>query len=120
MRPQLIAAAVLATAACASSMQPARMTEFPTDEERAAARAQEQRADELEQALSALAVGEQPPGCGRACELVEQICDPSQRICLISARHRDDADLAGRCAAAEQRCRRSRDRIPPSCSCPAR
>jgi len=94
--------------------------ELPTDEERAAARAQEQRADELERALSAASIGEQPPDCARACELVDQICDLSRRICLISDRHRDDADLAGRCAAAEQRCRRSRDRIPPSCSCPAR
>jgi hypothetical protein len=82
-------------------------------------RDQEQRADELEQSLAALSVREKPPDCPRACELADQICDLSRRICLISGRHGDDADLSGRCSAATQRCRRSRDRIPPGCSCAA-
>ncbi len=117
MRPHLLLAALLATA-CAA-IPAAGTQEAPNDEERASARAQELRAEELESALSTLSAGEKPPDCSRTCELVDQICDLTRRICLISARHGDDTDLAGRCSAAEQRCARSRGRIPPSCSCPA-
>jgi hypothetical protein len=119
MRPRLLAAALLATVACASTVQPARTGDVPRDEDRATARAQEERANELEQSLAALSVAETPPDCSRACELVDQICDLTRRICLISGRHGEDADLAGRCSAATERCRRSRDRIPPGCSCAA-
>jgi hypothetical protein len=120
MRPRLIAATLLVTAACASAIRPAQVQRSASAEERAAARAHEQRVDELEQALAALSLAEKQPDCPRTCELVEQICDLSRRICLIARRHGDDPDLAGRCAAAEQRCRGSRDRVPPSCSCQAR
>ena len=119
MSPRLLSAALLATAACASAVPRSAAPATANDAERATALAHDHRAGELERTLSALSVEEKPPDCSRVCELVERICDLSQRICLISGRHRDDADLAGRCAAAEQRCRRSRDRVPPSCSCQA-
>ena len=92
----------------------------PAAEESSSDRADEQRAEELERTLSGLSAAEVPPDCPRVCGLVEQICELSQRICGISARHRDDPDLAARCVAGEQRCRRSRDRVPPPCSCQAR
>jgi len=120
MRPHLFAAALLATVACARAVQPVPGQEPPSDEERATARAEEQRAEELERSLSASSAGENPPDCSPICELVDQICDLSRRICLISARHGDDAELAGRCNAAEQRCLRSRDRVPPGCPCGTR
>jgi hypothetical protein len=120
MSPRRLAAALLATTACACAVPRSSPRDAATDGERAAALAQDQRADDLERALSALSLEDKPPDCARACELVGQICDLSQRICLISGRHEGDADLATRCAAAEQRCRRSRDRVPPSCSCQPR
>ena len=120
MSPRRLAAALLATAACAAAVPRSGSQDTATDAERAAALTQDQRADDLERALSALSLEDKPPDCARACELVEQICDLSRRICLISGRHEGDADLATRCAAAEQRCRRSRDRVPPSCSCQRR
>ena len=119
MRP-LIAAALLATIACASAGPRDRPEDLPTDEERAAVVAQERRAKELEQALSASSVGEEPVACPRACELADQICDLARRICLIAGGHGHDADLAARCAAAEHRCARSRERVAPACSCAAR
>ena len=118
MSPRLMAAALFATMACAAQRPFPR--DGATDADRAAALAEEQRADDRERALSALSLEDKPPDCARVCELVEQICDLSQRICLISGRHEGDAELASRCAAAEQRCRRSRERVPPSCSCQPR
>ena len=117
MSPRLLSAALVATAACASAVPRSPAPATASDAERATALGHEQRAGELERVLSALSVEEKPPDCPRVCELVDQICDLSQRICLISGRHAEDADLGARCAAAELRCRRSRDRIPPSCSC---
>jgi hypothetical protein len=90
------------------------------DEDRAVARSDDERAAGLEQALSALSAADKAPDCRRACELVDQICDLSRRICLIAGRHPDDAELGVRCSASEQRCRRSRDRLPSDCSCQAR
>ena len=118
MSPRLWAAALLAAMACAAPRPLPR--EEATDADRAAALAEDRRADDLERALSRLSLEDRPPDCARACELVEQICDLSRRICLISGRHEGDAELASRCAAAEQRCRRSRERVPPSCSCQPR
>src|SRR5882672_2550817 len=115
MKPALTV--LLLLAACASAGPRPAVEESSSD--RAAARADEQHAEELERTLSALSAGE-VPDCARLCGLVEQICELSQQICAISGRHRDDPDLAARCAAGEQRCRRSRDRIPPACSCQAR
>jgi hypothetical protein len=120
MRPSAMAAALLGTLACARPMVPASSQERTSEDDRATARAEEQRAEELEQSLSALSAGERPPDCSRMCELIGEICELSGRICAISARHRDDAELAGRCAASQQRCLRSRDRVPPGCSCGAR
>jgi len=115
MKPALTAFLLLL--ACASA--PPRSAAEESSSDRAIARAEEQ-AEELERTLSALSASEVPPDCPRICGLVEQICELSQRICAISGRHRDDPDLAARCAAGEQRCRRSRDRVPPACSCQAR
>ena len=120
MRPSVIAAALIAALGCAAPRVPAPSQERPGEDDRATALAEEQRAEELEQSLSALSAGEKPPDCSRTCELVGEICELSGRICAISARHRDDAELAGRCAASQQRCLRSRDRVPPGCSCGAR
>ncbi len=120
MRPSALAAALLAVLGCAGPMVPAPSQERPGEDDRATARAEERRAEELEQSLSALSAGEKPPDCSRMCELVGEICELSGRICAISARHRDDAELAGRCAASQQRCLRSRDRISPGCSCGVR
>jgi len=111
MKPALTV--LLLLAACASAGP------RPAVEESSSYRAAEQHAEELERTLSALSAGE-VLDCARVCGLVEQICELSQQICAISGRHRDDPDLAARCAAGEQRCRRSRDRIPPACSCQAR
>jgi len=116
MKPALTA--LLLLTACAGAGPRPAAEESSSD--RAIARAEEQRAEELERTLSALSAGEVPPDCPRVCGLVEQICELSQRICAISGRHRDDPDLAARCAAGEQRCRRSRERVPPACSCQAR
>ena len=88
-------------------------------EDEPAARAYEQRAEQLEQTLSGLSAGATAPDCRQVCDLVEQICDLSRRICQISGRHPDDPGLAGRCASGERRCQRSRQRVPPGCSCPA-
>ncbi len=116
MKPALTV--LLLLVACASAGPRPAAEESSSD--RAIARAEEQKAEELERTLSALSVAEVAPDCPRVCGLVEQICELSQRICAISGRHRDDPDLAARCAAGEQRCRRSRDRVPPACSCQAR
>jgi hypothetical protein len=118
MSPRLLGAALLATIACAVPRSVPRDT--AADADRAAALAEDRRADDLERALSALSLEEKPLDCAHVCELVEQICDLSRRICLISERHEGDAGLAARCATAEQRCRRSRDRVPPGCSCQPR
>jgi hypothetical protein len=116
MKPALTV--LLLLLACASA--PPRPAAEESSSDRAIARAEEQRAEEMERTLSALSAGEALPDCPRLCGLVEQICELSQRICAISGRHRDDPDLATRCAAGEQRCRRSRERVPPACSCQAR
>jgi hypothetical protein len=116
MKPALIA--LLLLAACATAGPRPAAEESSSD--RAIAHAEEQRAEELERTLSALSAGEVAPDCPRVCGLVEQICELSQQICAISGRHRDNPDLAARCAAGEQRCRRSRERVPPACSCQAR
>ena len=116
MKPALIA--LLLLAACATAGPRPAAEESSSD--RAIAHAEEQRAEELERTLSALSAGEVAPDCPRVCGLVEQICELSRQICAISGRHRDDPDLAARCAAGEQRCRRSRERVPPACSCQAR
>jgi hypothetical protein len=89
----------------------------PDDEDLATVRSQDRRAAELEQGLSVLTSGATPPDCVQICDLVEQICDLSRRICLIAARHPEDPELSGRCSAGEQRCRRSRDRVPSGCPC---
>jgi len=116
MKPALTA--LLLLVACASAGPRPAAEESSSD--RAIARTEEQKAEELERTLSALSAAEVPPDCPRVCGLVEQICELSQRICAISVRHRDDPDLAARCAAGEQRCRRARDRVPPACSCQVR
>jgi len=116
MKPALTA--LLLLVACASAGPRPAADESSSD--RAIARTEEQKAEELERTLSALSAAEVPPDCPRICGLVEQICELSQRICAISGRQRDDPDLAARCAAGEQRCRPSRDRVPPACSCQVR
>ncbi len=116
MKPALTALFLLAACACAGPRPAAE----ESSGDRAIARAEEQRAEEMERTLSTLSAAEAPPDCPRVCGLVEQICELSQRICAISGRHREDPDLTARCAAGEQRCRRSRDRVPPACSCQAR
>jgi len=115
MTRHLLSLGLLIGVACASHPALVRSAE-PIEDERAA-RAYEQRAEELERVLSA---GAAPPDCKQVCDLVGQICDLSDLICQISSRHPDDSELAGRCASGEQRCQRSRQRVPPGCSCPAR
>ena len=118
MRAPLLALG-LVTAACASTYA-LQSGSQPIEDDRSAARAAEQRSEQLEQALSELSAGTAPPACSRVCELVGQICDLSRNICAISGRHPGEPELAGRCASAEQRCRRSQGLIPSGCSCPAR
>ena len=118
MKLACIAAVLLGMSACSHSAP--RAVEPPDSEEREDARAAEKRSAVLQQELLALTAGQAAPECHRVCELIEQICDLSQRICLIAGRHRDDAELADRCTAGEQRCHRSRDRAPAGCLCQAR
>ena len=114
MKPSLLLVGFLA-AACAGP-HPSMVAE-PTGTDSAAARADEQRAEQLERVLSELSAASAPPDCPRVCDLVGQICDLSLHICAISGRHRDDAELAARCAAGERRCRRARERAPSVCAC---
>jgi len=114
MRRGLICVGLIALA-CSVASHPTR----PVADDEETARAGDRHAAELEQRLSSLASGAAPPDCAQICDLVAQICDLSRRICGIAARHPEDAELAGRCSAGEQRCRRSRERVPPGCSCPA-
>jgi len=118
---RLIAFALVAVAAC--SMHPPKQVapeESSAARDRAAAVAQETRAEELERALSSLSAADKPRDCRRGCELVDEICELARRICAISARHGQDQDLADRCVASEQRCRRSQDQVVPDCSCSRR
>jgi hypothetical protein len=105
----------LVAIACSSAVRPLSPA---IEDDRAAAVADEQRATGLEQALSSLSSGTTAPDCNRVCDLVAGICDLTRRICAIAARHRDDPELAARCAAGEQRCGRARERVPAGCSCP--
>jgi hypothetical protein len=120
MKLAYIAAGLLGMAACSHSRLAPRAVEPPDSEEREDARAAEKRSAALQQELLALTAGQATPECHRVCELIEQICHLSQRICLIAGRHRDDPELADRCTAGEQRCHRSRDRAPAGCLCQAR
>jgi hypothetical protein len=119
MRAEM-AAALLATTACAATVPHPVPQEPAHADEIAAARSDDERAARLEQALSELSAAGKAPDCRRACELVDQICDLSRRICSIAGRHRDDVDLADRCSASEQRCRGSRERLSAECACQAR
>jgi len=117
MRARFLATGLLTAAACASTyplMEGSRRVE----DDRVTARGAEQRAQQLEQSLSEASAGTAPPACSRVCELVGQICELSRNICVLSGQHPGDPELADRCASGEQRCRRSRDRVPPGCSCP--
>jgi hypothetical protein len=116
MNQKLLLLALFATAACSTAYRAARTPEPDSD----LVRGYEQRAADLEQELSALSAGAAAPDCSRACDLVAQICELTDRICAVSRRHPDDADLLGRCATSEQRCRRSRERTEPACSCQPR
>jgi len=114
MRRGLICVGVIVLA-CSQAVDVRRRA---TDDEETA-RSGDLRAAQLEQRLSVLTSTAAPPDCVEACDLVEQICDLSHRICGIAARHPGDAELAGRCTAGEERCRRSRERVPAACSCGA-
>ena len=111
-----MAAALLAAAACATAVPQTASQQPARDDERALARAEDERAAALEQPLSAAST---PPDCG-SCDLVEQICELSRRICAIAGRHFGDEELAARCTSSEQRCRRSRERLPADCPCRTR
>ncbi|HEY6909162.1 MAG TPA: hypothetical protein VI356_07320 [Myxococcales bacterium] len=113
----LIACLVAASTACAHAPGAGPASAPAADQDRAAAAALQERADALEETLSALGVESKAPDCSRACGLVDQICDLGQRICTISGRHVGDEDLANRCAAATVRCQRSRDRAASRCTC---
>jgi len=117
MRARFLATGLLTAAACAST-HPLMVGSWPVEDDRVAARGAEQRERQLEQSLSEASAGTAPPACSRVCELVGQICELSHDICALSGRHPGDRELADRCASGEQRCRRSRDRVPPGCSCP--
>jgi len=108
--------AVLATVACASAPRSETSQESGTDQERMLARARDERAAKLEEALTALPVGD---NCPRACSLVVDICNLAKRICATAIRKPDDAELPGRCGGAEERCQRSRERAAAGCSCGA-
>jgi hypothetical protein len=118
MRARFLATALLIVAACAHTY-PLEEGSRPVEDDRITARGAEQRAQQLEQSLSEASAGTAPPACSRVCELVGQICVLSRNICALSGQHPGDSELADRCASGEQRCRRSRDRVPPGCSCPA-
>jgi len=114
MRRRLICVGVIVLA-CSQAVDVRRRA---TDDEETALSG-DLRAAQLEQRLSVLTSTAAPPDCVEVCDLVEQICDLSRRICGIAARHPGDAELAGRCTAGEERCRRSRERVPAACSCGA-
>jgi hypothetical protein len=116
MKLACIAAGLLGLAACSGPAM--RMAERGS-QERDDVRAADERSAALQQDLLALTAGQAAPECHRVCDLIEQICDLSRRVCLIADRHRNDPELAARCAAGEQRCKRSRDRAPPGCVCEA-
>jgi hypothetical protein len=111
---------VLVGTACAHTIARESATDAAVDQDRATATALQERADALEQTLSSLGVEGKEPDCTRACGLVDQICELGSRICAISARHVGDEELLNRCAAATQRCQRSRDRASSRCACPTR
>jgi hypothetical protein len=111
---KLVIPLALLLAACAVARQPLAPAR---EDDEAQARAAEERSLRLEQELSAPLAGATPPDCGHVCDLVGQICDLSERICSIASRHGDDRDLAARCAAARQRCNRSRETAKGACSC---
>lgn len=94
--------------------------ETAAEQDRSAALALDQRADELSSSLFASAAEANPPECGRTCALAEQICDLGDRICAISARHTEERDLSNRCTSATARCTRARTRVWASCDCPRR
>lgn len=118
MRARFLATGLLIAAACAHTY-PLEEGSRPVEDDRITARGAEQRAQQLEQSLSEASAGTAPPACTQVCELVGQICVLSRNICALSGQHAGDSELADRCASGEQRCRRSRDRVPPGCSCPA-
>jgi hypothetical protein len=111
---------LLVGTACAHATAPEATTDAAIDQDRATAAALQERADALEQALFSPGVERKEPDCTRACGLVDQICELGSRICAISGRHVGDEDLLNRCAAATQRCERSRDRASSRCACPSR
>ncbi len=111
---------LLVCTACAHATAREPSADAAVDQDRATAAALQERADALEQTLSSPGVEGKEPDCSRACGLVDQICELGSRICAISGRHVGDEDLLNRCAAATQRCQRSRDRASARCVCPSR
>jgi hypothetical protein len=108
---------VVATLGCSA----ARVSgESAAEQDRSAALALDQHADELSSSLFASAAEANPPECGRTCALAEQICDLGERICGISARHSEERDLSNRCIAATARCTRARTRVWANCDCARR
>jgi hypothetical protein len=111
---------LLVGTACAHTAAREPATDVAVDQDRATAAALQERADALEQTLSSPGVEGKEPDCTRVCGLVDRICELGSRICAISGRHVGDEDLLNRCAAATQRCERSRDRASSRCACPGR
>lgn len=117
MRIPTMVLAALAAGACARASLVSQSDLQPGEDERQQTLAAEQRSSRLEQDLSGLFSAATPRDCGRACALVQEICDLSDRICSIADRHRDDLDLRTRCATGQERCERSRTAASSRCTC---
>jgi hypothetical protein len=54
--------------------------------------------------------------CAQACPLARNVCDLSERLCTLAARHSDDGELERLCRDGRDRCGRARDKTRP-CGC---
>jgi len=69
----------------------------------------------LELEFSAVTVSTTAPDCGRAKTLSQSICELTDRICNIAARHPEDATTDGLCKDARPRCEHAREQTQRRC-----
>ena len=80
------------------------------------ARARHEELVQLDRSVAAAI--EDPNACGETlCPGASRICELSEAICAIAARHAGDRELDSRCGDGRRRCTRARERVDAACTC---
>ncbi len=105
------------TACCAAPRTVQSDTNPLPNEEQEALVRYERQISELQNELNGFLQAAAKPDCDRACDLLNNICSLSKKICVIAQNHTDTENLMIKCRDGCLSCSRAQNRLANLCKC---